>query len=50
MHRTKAEEARHAKHRVEESKKTTVEDLSLGVLKYKKLGLNFEKVADNKLR
>lgn len=50
FYRIKAEEAREAKLRVEEAKQTTVEDLSLGVLKYKKLGLNFEKVADNTLR
>ena len=50
FHQIKAEEAREAKRRVEEAKRTTIEDLSFGVLKYKKLGLNFEKVADNQLR
>jgi len=50
IHRLKAKETRQAKLRVEEAKQTTVEDLSLGVLKYKKLGLNFEKVAENQLR
>lgn len=36
--------------RVEEAKRVTVDDLSLGVLKYKTLGLNFERVADNTLK
>lgn len=46
----KAMEAREAKNRVEESKRVTIEDLSLGVLKYSKLGLTFGKVAENQLR
>jgi hypothetical protein len=35
---------------VEESKKTTVEDLTRGIVNYKYLGLDFEKAEGNRLR
>lgn len=49
-HHINATEAQNAKLRVEEAKMVTVEDLSLGVLKYRRLGLNFERVTDNTLK
>lgn len=45
--RSKAEEARQHKERVEESKKTTVDDLTRGIINYKYLGFDFVK-APNK--
>jgi hypothetical protein len=47
MHRSKAEEARHHKARVEDSKKTTIDDLTRGIINYKYLGFDFVK-APNK--
>ena len=49
-HQSRAAEARHMKAKVEESKKTTVEDLTRGIVNYKYLGLDFEKAEGNRLR
>jgi hypothetical protein len=49
-HQSRAAEAREIKAKVEESKKTTVEDLTRGIVNYKYLGLDFEKAEGNRLR
>jgi predicted anti-sigma-YlaC factor YlaD len=49
-HQSRAAEARKMKAKVEESKKTTVEDLTRGIVNYKYLGLDFEKAEGNRLR
>mmetsp|Transcript_12419 Transcript_12419/g.15537 ORF Transcript_12419/g.15537 Transcript_12419/m.15537 type:complete len:255 (-) Transcript_12419:19-783(-) len=49
-HRIKAEEVRFAKLRVEESKITTVDDLTKGILYYNTLGLDFGMVGENLFR
>jgi hypothetical protein len=46
----KAEEVRKAKERIENSKKVTVDDLTLAVLKYQMLGINFVKGNDLRLQ
>ena len=47
--RSLAEDKRRAKEIVEESKKTTVDDLTYAVVKYKALGLDFLKTDNNSL-
>lgn len=50
-HRQRAQEARALKAKVEEAKRTTVDDLTKGVVNYKFTGLDFEKTSvDNELR
>ena len=49
--RLRAEEARILRERVQEAKKTTVDDLTRGIVYYKHLGLDFEKTdGDNELK
>lgn len=49
--RMRAEEARALKKQAEEAKKTTVDDLTKGIVNYKYLGLDFEKTdEENELR
>ena len=48
---TRAEEARELKNRVKESKQTTIDDLTRGIINYKHLGLDFQKAeGENNLR
>ena len=47
---TRAAEVRAKKQFAEESKNTTVEDLTKGIINYKYLGLDFEKAENQKLR
>lgn len=50
-HRLRARDARSLKERVQEAKKTTVDDLTRGIVNYKYLGLDFEKTdGENELR
>jgi hypothetical protein len=50
-HEARAKEARELKERVKESKQTTVDDLTRGIVNYKYLGLDFEKAdGENELR
>jgi hypothetical protein len=46
----RAADVRDMKAKVEEAKKTTVDDLTRGIVNYKYLGLDFEKAEGNKLR
>ena len=46
----RAAEVRAKKQFAEESKNTTVEDLTKGIVNYKYLGLDFEKAENQKLR
>lgn len=47
----RAQEARALKERVEETKQTTVDDLTKGIVNYKHAGLDFEKTdGENELR
>jgi len=46
----KAEEKRKEIARVVEAKKTTVQDLTTGILCYKKLGLDFQRTGDDELK
>jgi hypothetical protein len=49
--RARAEEARALMERVQEAKRTTVDDLTRGIVNYKYLGLDFEKTdGENELR
>jgi hypothetical protein len=49
--RARAQEAQALKERVKEAKKTTVDDLTRGIINYKYLGLDFEKSeGENELR
>lgn len=48
--RLRAEETRDQKARVEESKQTTVDDLTQGIVNYKFLGFDFVKAKNNGLR
>mmetsp|Transcript_774 Transcript_774/g.1211 ORF Transcript_774/g.1211 Transcript_774/m.1211 type:complete len:250 (+) Transcript_774:116-865(+) len=48
--KSRAEQARDTKHKVEETKRTTVDDLTRGVVNYKYLGLDFVKAEGNRLR
>jgi hypothetical protein len=49
--RARAEEARVLMERVQEAKRTTVDDLTRGIVNYKYLGLDFEKTdGENELR
>ncbi len=50
LYRIKAEEAMDHKARVEESKNTTVDDLTRGIINYKYLGFDFVKAKGNGLR
>jgi hypothetical protein len=43
----KAEEVRKSKERIENAKKVTVEDLTIGLVKYRELGLDFVKAEDS---
>ena len=48
---TRAQEARDLKNRVKESKQTTIDDLTRGIVNYKHLGLDFQKAeGENNLR
>jgi hypothetical protein len=50
-HEARSKEARELKERVKESKQTTVDDLTRGIVNYKYLGLDFEKAdGENELR
>ena len=49
--RARAEEARNLKEKVKEAKKTTIDDLTRGIVNYQYLGLDFEKTdIENELR
>jgi hypothetical protein len=49
--RARAEEASVLMERVQEAKRTTVDDLTRGIVNYKYLGLDFEKTdGENELR
>jgi hypothetical protein len=50
VHQSRAAHVREMKGKIEESKKTTVEDLTRGIVNYKYLGLDFEKAEGNRLR
>ena len=50
-HRARAVEIRALKERVQDAKRTTVDDLTRGIVNYKYLGLDFEKTTgENELR
>ncbi len=50
-HRIRAHDARALKEQAEEAKRTTVDDLTRGVVNYKYLGLDFEQTRkENELR
>ena len=44
---TKAEQVRKSKERIEKSKQVTVEDLTIGLVKYRELGLDFVRCDEN---
>mmetsp|Transcript_11394 Transcript_11394/g.15954 ORF Transcript_11394/g.15954 Transcript_11394/m.15954 type:complete len:250 (+) Transcript_11394:97-846(+) len=48
--KSRADQARDTKHKVEETKRTTVDDLTRGIVNYKYLGLDFVKAEGNRLR
>ena len=50
LEEARAAEVRAKKHLAEESKNTTVDDLTRGIVNYKYLGLDFEKAENQKLR
>ena len=47
---SKADKVVEQKTQVEEAKRTTVDDLTRGIVNYKFLGLDFEKAHDDRLR
>eukprot|EP00544_Gedaniella_sp_CCMP2646_P006118 CAMPEP_0202497394 /NCGR_PEP_ID=MMETSP1361-20130828/22663_1 /ASSEMBLY_ACC=CAM_ASM_000849 /TAXON_ID=210615 /ORGANISM="Staurosira complex sp., Strain CCMP2646" /LENGTH=244 /DNA_ID=CAMNT_0049128983 /DNA_START=27 /DNA_END=761 /DNA_ORIENTATION=+ len=49
-HRERADEANERKEKVEAAKRTTVDDLTRGIINYKFLGLDFEKAKDDRLK
>lgn len=49
-HRERAKEANDRKEKIEAAKKTTVDDLTRGIINYKFLGLDFEKAEDDRLK
>lgn len=50
MQKNRALEASDLKKKFDEAKKTTLDDLTRGVINYKYLGLDFQKAEGNKLR